>query len=1102
MHEGDERARSLPTGTVTFLLSDVEGSTRLWEADEDGAAAAIARHYELFDAAISLHEGVRPEEQGEGDSVVGAFALASDALGAALDVQRAFATETWPTDNELQVRIALHSGGARLRDEGNYYGPAIIRCARLRSVAHGGQILLSDVVRDLVVDTMPDDVSLRNLGQHRLKDLGRPERVWQLCHPDLEADFPPLRSLDAFPNNLPAQLTAFVGRDEEMMALRDGLAQHRLVTLTGAGGCGKTRLAVQLGAEVADGHPGGTWWVELAGLSDPELVTAAIASAVGVRAEPERPLIDTLGDYLGGLGALIVLDNCEQVLAAVAECTDDLLRSVSDLAVLATSREPLGITGELAWRVPSLDRTSSVQLFIDRAALVRPGFMPDEAETECISRICERLDGLPLAIELAAARTRMMSPAAIAAAVEDRFRLLTGGGRTAQPRQQTLEASVAWSHDLLDEPERALLRRLSVFNAGFTLEAAEVVCAYDIVDRYSVLDLLGRLVDKSLVQADDPASKSRYRLLETIRHYARDRLVESGETDQARTRHLAWFLAFAERAEPALGAADGPAWMGRLDLEHDNLRSALEWAETTGDHEAVLRIVAALGLFWEARGHRHQGIGGRWFARALAVDQGPSVVRARALWAAAHMGIYGGDPSITLARTPEALAVAEAVGDQRTITRASITMNYGLAMIAPQEGLAGLTDSIERARSTGDEWAVADGLKMMTIAWATRGDYDGALGAAQELAAVADRLGNKFFLAWSHASVAYVALRRGDFATARHRLETSIALCDDVGDPITRWLAICWLGEVDAHTGDYAGAQARYEQVLRNGVAADGDLARQWATPDLGALLLALGDLAGAARVIEPVVADFENEVPVVSVPFLIVYGELLVASGDEAGAHAVFDRARQAASQVDNSPFAAAADYHLGQLARRQGEPTEAEALHHRALAVRHQNGLMAEVAESLEALAGIAADQESATEAARLFGAAQAIGDSTGRARSPAALARYEHDLARTHQQLDDDAFKTSWTAGESLDVDAVVAYVSRARGARKRPSSGWASLTPTELEVVKLTAEGLSNPEIGERLFIGRATVKTHLAHTFTKLGVTSRAELASEATRRGL
>ena len=298
LYDGDERARSLPTGTVTLLLSDVERSTSLWEADEEAAAAAIARHYELFDVAIAAHEGVRPVEQGEGDSVVAAFALASDAVAAALDVQRAFAKELWPTERAVQVRIALHCGEARLRDADNYFGPAIIRCARLRSVAHGGQTLVSEAVRDLVVDVLPDDATLRNLGLHRLKDLGRPERVWQLCHADVGVEFPPLRSLDAFPNNLRAQLTAFVGRDSEMAELRKLLALHRLVALTGAGGCGKTRLALQLAADLVDEHPGGTWWVDLAGVSDPELVTAAVATAIGVRAEPERSLVETLAEYL------------------------------------------------------------------------------------------------------------------------------------------------------------------------------------------------------------------------------------------------------------------------------------------------------------------------------------------------------------------------------------------------------------------------------------------------------------------------------------------------------------------------------------------------------------------------------------------------------------------------------------------------------------------------------------------------------------------------------------------------------------------------------------------------------------------------------------
>ena len=623
-----------------------------------------------------------------------------------------------------------------------------------------------------------------------------------------------------------------------------------------------------------------------------------------------------------------------------------------------------------------------------------------------------------------------------------------------------------------------------------------------IVDSYSVLNLLSDLVDKSLVQTDDLSLETRYRLLETIRHYARNRLLEAGETDDVRSRHLAWFFSLAQRAEPELGAAGGPPWMDRLDVEHENLQSALEWAEITGDHETVLRLVAAISLFWEARGHRHQGIGGRWFARALAVDHGPSVARARALWAAAHMGIYGGDVAVTLARTPEALAVAEAVGDDRTMARAANTMNYARALFAPQEGLAGLTDSIELARSIGDEWAVADGLKMMTIAWASQGDYDSGFDAARELFEVAQRLGNKFFQAWAFVGTAYTAVRWGDFAAARDQLETALALCDEVGDPITRWMAICYLGEVDAMTGDYSSARARFEQVLHKGVASEGDTARHAAIPDLGSLMLDLGDVAGAAAVVEPWVADFEREVPLLRIPFLFVRGRLLVASDNEAGALSAFDTAKEVAMQIDNAPLAAEADYLLGQLARRQGEPADAEDLHHRALARRHQHRLAPGVAESLEALAGIAAGQESPTEAARVFGAAAAMRASLGFVRGPVDQSRYEEDVATARQRLDEDAFAKAWAEGEALTIDAIVAYATRARGERKRPSSGWTSLTPTELEVVKLVAKGLSNPEIAERLFISRATVKTHLAHVFAKLGVTGRAELASEATRRGL
>jgi predicted ATPase/class 3 adenylate cyclase len=714
---------ALPTGTVTVLLSDVEGSTRLWEADAQEAARAITRHYELIGAAISLHGGLQPLEQGEGDSVVGAFARASDAVAAALDVQRAFNEEPWPGDHPVRVRIALHTGEVQLRDDNNYYGPVIIRCARLRAAARGGQTLLSEATRDLVVDRLPDQVALRDLGSHRFKDLGRAEQVWQLCHPEIQNDFAPLLTLDAMANNLPSQLTAFIGRDDELTELRATITIHRLVTLTGAGGCGKTRLALQAAADLFDLHSEGTWLVELAPVTNPGFVSYAVASALGLRKEAGRPLTDTICDQLAEQRIVLILDNCEHVLDAAVELVTSVLQSAPGVRLVVTSREPLGVPGEVTWRVPSLDDDTATRLFIDRAALVRPGFAPDDGETEIVASICRRLDGIPLAIELAAARTRMMAPARIAAALDDRFRLLTGGSRTLLPRQQTLETSVAWSYDLLDDQERSVLRRLSVFGAGFTLEAAEFVCADDLVDRDEVLELLSRLVDKSLVQVDRAARDERFRLLDTIRMYARERLLESGEGNATRDLHLDYFVGLAERVEPELMMADGASWVARLQREHDNLRSALEWADAHGHDALFLRLVTALTLFWELGGHL--GEARRWFRRALAREGAPSSLRARALWGAAHVSVYADDFATASQRAPQALQMAEAVGDEWAMARALNTLGYLQMWFAPEESRATLVRSLELGRSTGDNWAVADGLKMITSAWLIQDDLTG-----------------------------------------------------------------------------------------------------------------------------------------------------------------------------------------------------------------------------------------------------------------------------------------------------------------------------------------------------------------------------------------
>ena len=572
--------RVLPSGTVTFIFTDVEGSTRLWESSPDTAASVLARHAEILDGVFEVCGGVRPLEQGEGDSTVCAFARASDAVRAAYTAQTALGAEPWPGGFEVRVRIAVHTGEAVVRDDATYAGAALNRCARLRALAHGRQVLVSSTTRDLVVDNLPCDLDLSDLGLHRLRDLSRPERVWQLDGPGLVNEHPRLRSLEVVPNNLPVQLSSFVGRHQEIDQGAALLAETRLLTLTGAGGCGKTRLAQRVAAEVVDQFGGGVRWVELASLADEGLVGDSVAAALGVKVLSDQAAADALADYLWAGPTLLVLDNCEHLVHGVARFVDRLLRSNAAIRVLATSREPLLVEGEVIWRVPSLavppddvgfaggmEKYDAVQLFAERAGQARPGFRINDENGLAVAQICQRLDGLPLAIELAAARVRVLGPERIAAELDDRFRLLASHSRVGVARQQTLLASVDWSHELLSVPEQVLLRRLGVFAGGFTLHAAETVASEAPLTKYELLEVLGRLVDKSLVQADDDlVDGGRYRLLETIRHYGLARLAESGEAAPIQDRHLAWArrLASEQEAEAANGQATA---LDRLDLE-------------------------------------------------------------------------------------------------------------------------------------------------------------------------------------------------------------------------------------------------------------------------------------------------------------------------------------------------------------------------------------------------------------------------------------------------------------------------------------------------------------------------------------------------------
>ncbi len=615
----------LPTGTVTFLFTDIEGSTRLWETQHATMVQALAHHDAIMREAIESNDGHLVKTTGDGALAV--FAIATNAIAASITAQRALKA-TDRGELRIKSRMAVHSGTAEQRD-GEYHGPTLNRAARLMAAGHGGQILLSRSTEELVRGHLPADVALRDLGERRLKDLVLPERVFQLIVPDLPCDFPPLKTLDARPNNLPAQTTPFIGREDAIRAVKAQLsnANVRLLTLSGVGGTGKTRLALQTAADMVDEFEHGVFFVSLAALGDPALVLPAIAKAFDVREAAGRPLQVQLQDYLREKQVLLVLDNFEQVIDAAPRISD-LMTAAPRLKVLVTSREVLLLSGETDYPVPPMSlpdpkRLSSlaqatqyeaVALFIDRAMAAKPGFTLTDENAPAVAEICHRLDGLPLAIELAAARVRVLPPQRMLAELSHRLSFLIGGARDLPARQKTLRDAIDWSHNLLTGSEQRLLRRLAVFVGGCSLEAIETVCNRE--SDLPVLDTLESLVNKSLIKQSEAHSQPRLAMLETIREYAREKLIAAGEAERMREGHRDYFLALAEEAEPKMKGAEQAEWLQRLEEEHENLRAGLDWSLVEAAAEASLRFCAALQKFWFARGHLAEGR--EWCARVLA----------------------------------------------------------------------------------------------------------------------------------------------------------------------------------------------------------------------------------------------------------------------------------------------------------------------------------------------------------------------------------------------------------------------------------------------------------------------------------------------------
>jgi predicted ATPase/DNA-binding CsgD family transcriptional regulator len=905
------------------------------------------------------------------------------------------------------------------------------------------------------------------------------------------------------PNNLPAEVSSFIGRDADISRGVALLAETRLLTLTGAGGCGKTRLAQRIADRVLHRYPGGVWWVELASLADEGLIADAAAAALRVRVPPGRDAVDVLCGYLETGPALVVMDNCEHLIAGVAALAHRLLRSTPGTAILATSREPLAVEGEVTWRVPSLRLPpaacetpdalglyDAVRLFIERAAQADPGFRVSNQNAPAVARICQRLDGIPLALELAAARVRSLTPERIAAALDDRFRLLAAHRRGVVARQRTLLASVDWSHELLGPEERVVFRRLGIFAGSFTVDAADSVAGFDPVPDRAILDLLTRLVDKSLVQPDD---RGRYRLLETIRQYALDRLTDAGEAEGLQERHLAWAGNLARTLESEATDAH-PAALDELESEHANLRAALEWAATAGRRDQALEIMGSLAFFWAQHGHYREAAG--WESRLLEGTGAPaSRAVARARWGCAYVRNYGGDPVGAYERAQIGLAEARTGGDSSTAARCLHTMGASLLAFQPAGAREHLVQAAELARAAGDEWCLADALQIIAYTHLAEGDHRLAVPFLEEAFTICDRRGNQFQHGWHHGGMAWVAALRGQMQVAEGVIRQAIELARAVGDPMQQ----VWAGGILCGILVAAGRpQAMAEEMARLFTAR-----QEWGglgealIPTFAARARLLEDPAGACAEVETIAEA------------LIGLGDLMDGSGlMEQAARAALEGGRPgeavrlAAISEEAAPtgwYRSAARLVRGVAARQLGDPAAFDFLHD-ALGYLADREILLGVPLALESLGGLLIADGQLAVGGRLLAAAETIRAETGQERLPGEQGRFDGDARIAEEGLGPE-WAEVWAEGSGLTAAQAVAYARRARGSRKRPATGWGSLTPTELQVVDLAAQGLTNPEIGKRLFIGSGTVKTHLSHIFAKLNVRSRAELAAAATRRG-
>ena len=1014
----------LPSGTLTFLFTDIENSTLLWEQDPELMQAAMLRHDNLIEAWVTKFDGTLVRPRGEGDSRFAVFKLATEAVQAVIAIQRAVFTEDWPVLSPLRVRVGLHTGEANLR-EGDYYGPTVNRCARIRGAAHGGQTLLSMITASLVRDSLPEGASLRDLGEHRIKDLQQPEHIYQLVVAGLPDRFPPLRTIEGLRTNLPVVLSTFIGREADIADLKQKITDHRLVTITGMGGTGKTRLALQVGFELVDHYTGGVWLVDLSSLTNPQLTVKAVADVFGVREEEGQSLLTILVDALRAKTLLLILDNCEHLLDEAAKVAERLLGGAARLRILATSREPLGVAGEAVWKIPPLsfpeqvngtDAGSflgfdSIQLFVNRAEAARPGFQLDAQNAIPIAAISKRLEGNPLAIELAAARVKMLPVDDIARRLEDCCRLLVSSSRTAHPRQQTLRALIDWSYNLLSEKERILLRRLGVFKGGWTLPAAEAVCSAEDLDNWLILDLLTSLVDKSLVVSEVSDDRQRYRFLEMIRQYAQERLLESGETSLVEERHAGYYLELAEQSVLELWGAQQGVWLATLKSEHDNLRGALEWMKADPVRSGLLlQMVASLWRFWDIHGHIQEGLA--WIEQALEANPNGSLsLRAYVLRGGGFLARQQGDYIKARALHEASLAQFREIGDQMGVARAlsslaeilwtkgdpKTAMAYGqesLALhseIGNKEGVAGsleqlgvlardhgdyahaeelLKESLEIQRELGNSLNIASTLDNLAQVAYLLCQYPQAIELFEEAQALYRQLDDRWGLSETTLNLANVAKDQGDLRKAITLYDQGLAMKNELGDKHGIGRGFTGLAEVAFYQGNYSQAEQLSEKSLKLYKELGAKRGRAVSTMLLAATKIYQGDVDQADTLVEDGLAlSSEIDTPRSQAYAMVIYGLGAYARGNLVAAVKQHEQALAIFRKVDDRRSIAQTLVNLARSVYRQGDQARAIAYLEESLALSRDLDIRWSLAFSLEIMGLVKRSQGELQAALELF-------------------------------------------------------------------------------------------------------------------------------------